>query len=125
MPAKWIPCGNDFMVGDVLRWTEPVWKPKARKNSRTKVIGHRVVTAQVAEIDGDWLHLTLKSCETTNAEDWWKRIPEPKSGQPLRRQRRALAKKHPERRPWGGADGEAARREAGGTPRPGASKFLT
>jgi hypothetical protein len=58
------------------------------------------------------------SSETTNAELWWKAIPELKADKPLRKQRTALAKRHVERRPWGSADGEPARSLSGG------SKFL-
>lgn len=87
------------------------------------MIGHRTITAQVASVEGDWLHLTLKSSETTNAEDWWKKIPDLKTGAPLRRQRAALAKKDPERRPWGGADGEEARRKISAPTVP-VSRFL-
>ena len=106
---KWIPCGADYRVGDVLRWREAVWKPKARKNSKPVMIGERLITAQLVHCDGEWLELMLKSCETTNAETWWKRIPPLKTGEPLKRRRGPLAKRNPERRPWGGKDGEAAR----------------
>jgi hypothetical protein len=73
------------------------------------MIGERFITAQLIKCDGDWLEFTLMSCETTNAELWWKRIPELKADKPLRRSLRALVKRDPERRPWGGKDGEAAR----------------
>src|SRR5665647_3872968 len=26
--SKWIPCGEHFIVGDVIRWREIVWKEK-------------------------------------------------------------------------------------------------
>ena len=106
---KWIPCNGKFTPSDVCRWREPVWKPKARKTSKPVVIGERLITAQLTHCDGDWLEFTLMSCETTNAELWWKRIPELKTDKPLRRSRKSLAKRNPERRPWGGKDGEGAR----------------
>ena len=106
---KWIPCRDDYRVGDVLRWREAVWKPKARKNSRSVVIGERLITAQVLKCDGDCIEFTLKNCETTNAETWWKPIPALKSDKPLKLRRGPLGKRNPERRPWGGKDGEAAR----------------
>lgn len=105
----WIPCKGDYRVGDILRWREAVWKPKARRNSRTVMIGERLITARLTQCDGDWLEFALKSSETKNAETWWKPIPELKTDKPLKRRRGALSKKNPERRPWGGKDGEAAR----------------
>jgi hypothetical protein len=45
----------------------------------------------------------------TNAETWWKRIPPLKADKPLKRRCGPLGKRNPERRPWGGKDGEAAR----------------
>lgn len=107
----------DIIAHDVIRWRERVWKPKARKNSRAVAIGERFITAEVLRCDGDWIELALKSCETTNAETWWKRIPELKADKPLRRRRSTIEKGNPQRRPWGGADGEAARAIS-------ASKFL-
>jgi len=106
---KWIPCGESFVTGDVVRWKEPVWKPKARKSSKPKMIGERLITAQVVQCDAEWVEFALQSCQTTNAELWWKRIPELKANEPLRRRRGPLLKKSPERRPWDGKDGEAAR----------------
>ncbi|HEV8414167.1 MAG TPA: hypothetical protein VGQ49_11270 [Bryobacteraceae bacterium] len=105
----WIPCKDDYRIGDVLRWREPVWKPKARKNSRTVLIGERLITAQVTHCDREWVEFALKSCETATAETWWKPIPELKADKPLKRRRSSLGKRSPKRRPWGGKDGEAAR----------------
>jgi hypothetical protein len=104
---EWIPCGKTFIAGDVLQWNEPAWKKKARKGSRP--IGERTITAQIIKCDAEWVELALESCETKNAETWWKKIPEFKLNEPLRRRRNWLADKSPKRRPWGGKDGEAAR----------------
>ena len=106
---KWIACEDDYRVGDIVRWREPVWKPKARKTSKAVVIGERLITAQVTHCDGEWLEFAVKSCETKNAETWWKTIPELKADKPLKRKRGPLGKKNPERQPWIGKDGEAAR----------------
>lgn len=105
----WIPCDGTFIESDVLRWREPAWKPKARKNSKPVMIGERLITAQLVKRDGDWLEFTLISCETKNAETWWKKIPELDPTKPLRRRASALVKKKPERHRWPGKDGEPAR----------------
>jgi hypothetical protein len=106
---KWMPCDGKFVESDVLRWREPVWKPKRGKTAKPVLIGERLITAQLLREDGGWLEFALLSCETKNAETWWKKIPELKPDKPLRRSRAALLKRNPERRPWGAKDGEAAR----------------
>jgi hypothetical protein len=106
---KWFSCTGSFTDGDVYQWREPVWKPRARKTSKPVRIGERHITAQLDRHDGDWLFFTLMDCKTKNAETWWKNIPELKKGETLRRSRRALMKKNPERRAWGTEDGESAR----------------
>ena len=45
---KWIPCGDKFITGDVIRWVEPVWKPKQKKTERGEKIGYRLVIDQEA-----------------------------------------------------------------------------
>ena len=107
--AKWIPCGETFITGDVLRWTEPIWKPRA-KRGRGKVIGERVVVAQVlSELEDDSVLLTVKSCETKRGEFWLKSLPELKPGEEIKRRRAPLVKGGVERYQWGGTDGEAVR----------------
>jgi hypothetical protein len=33
--GNWVPCGERFIVGDVIRWTEPIWhESRKKKNSR-------------------------------------------------------------------------------------------
>ncbi len=113
-----MPFNGRFVVGDVYRWDEPVWKPKARKTSKAVKIGERRIVGQLMGIEDETLIFALMSAETKNAELWWKSIPELKADKPLRKNRAALAKRNPERRPWGSADGEPARSISGG------SKFL-
>jgi len=100
--AEWIPCGAGFIEGDVIRWTEPVWKPRARKNSRARKIGERRITAQVLKITPEgWVHLQVKSCETTAARDWWKPLlPLREQGGELRRRRLTIGRGGAERLPW-------------------------
>jgi hypothetical protein len=112
---EWMPFTGRFVVGDVYRWNEPVWKPKARKTSKAVKIGDRNLTGQLIGEDGEVLVFALMSSKTTNAELWWKTIPELKADKPLRKHRAALAKRKPERRPWGSADGEPARSISGGS----------
>ena len=36
MGSKWIPCGEKFIVGDVIRWIEPIWLELKKKKKGTK-----------------------------------------------------------------------------------------
>jgi hypothetical protein len=99
--SDWIPCGADFIEADVVRWKEPVWKPKGRRNSRSQKIGERQVTAQVLKVTPDgWVQLLVKRCVTTNAPTWLKTIPPLKQGGEVRRQRKTIGRGAPERLRW-------------------------
>lgn len=107
--AKWFPCGETFITGDVLRWKEPIWKPRA-KRGRSKVIGERLVVAQVlSELEDGSVTLIVKQCDTQRGEFWLKAIPELKPGSEIKRRRAPLVKGGVERYPWGGTDGETVR----------------
>lgn len=108
---KWIPCGESFIVGDVIRWREPVWKEKRSPRSRSVTIGERVITAEVlrSETDG-WVELSTRHCETTRKKNWWKAMPlNLKAGELLSRRRGPIEKDGAERYRWGGTEGESVR----------------
>ena len=50
---NWIKCGEDFIIGDVVRWTEAIWPERKGKSKKKKPekIGERRVTAAVLTID--------------------------------------------------------------------------
>lgn len=98
--AKWIPCGPEFIEGDVIRWREAVWKPKARKTSRSVKTGERVIVAEVLADEGEWAGLLVKICETTPADNWWKPLQELKPGERLRRRRGPIGQSGAERLLW-------------------------
>lgn len=107
--AKWIPCGTDFIVGDVLRWREPAWRPK-ELGRRSKVIGEHQVVAQVqSEGDNGFVRLVVKQCVTKRAEYWLYEVPPLPVGTEINRRREPMAKRGLERYQWGGTDGEAVR----------------
>ncbi|MGH9455455.1 MAG: hypothetical protein ACRD2O_15960 [Terriglobia bacterium] len=48
--TRWTHCGEAFIAGDVVRWTEPVWaegKWKRRGKKKLVKVGSRRVTAEV------------------------------------------------------------------------------
>lgn len=60
--SKWIPCGEHFIVGDVIRWREIVWKEKRSPGSKSVKIGESLMMAEVLQSGPDgWVELELKS----------------------------------------------------------------
>ncbi len=96
---KWIPCGTAFIEGDVVRWIEPVWKPKARKAAKAVKIGQRLITAQALACGPEWVDLEVLACETSALEGW--AIENLKTGDRLRRRREPMARHGVERREYG------------------------
>jgi hypothetical protein len=108
--TKWISCGADCTDHDVVRWREPIWKPKKSKKAKPRIIGDRQVTAQVDSRDDDgFTALTVMHCVSKRVEDWIAELPQLKTGEKIRRSAATLAKGGAERAPWGGADGESVR----------------
>ncbi len=66
---KWIPCGEKFIVGDVIRWIEPIWlelkkKKKGTKKKKVEKLGTRRVTAEVVKVDASgYVSLSVCDCE--------------------------------------------------------------
>ena len=108
MGTKWIPCGEKFIVGDVIRWIEPIWLElkKKKKGGKKKVekLGTRRVTAEVVKIDGSgYVSLSILECEILSTGDGPK--PEPlKKGESLRKLRRTIGKGNGERLKWSRED---------------------
>jgi hypothetical protein len=67
---KWIDCGEAFITGDVIRWVEPVWKPKETPTERGEKIGHRLVVAQVMRCDHEWATLEVMNCKHHLLHGW-------------------------------------------------------
>ncbi len=108
--TKWISCGADFTDHDVVRWREPIWKPKKSKKAKPRIIGDRQVTAQVDSVDAEgFAALTVMHCVSKRVEDWIFELPQLKTGEKIRRSAATLSKGGAERAPWGGADGESVR----------------
>ena len=115
--GKWVPCGESFIVGDVIRWTEPIWLESAKKKKGKKAvrkIGERRVTAEVLAIDGrGYVSLSVCECEILSNKDGRPLKPFKKK-QLIRKKRSTIGKGSGERLKW---SEEGARSLA-------ASKFL-
>lgn len=107
---RWIPCGENFIVGDVVRWKEAIWKPRTRAKGRPKVIGERLIVAEVTAIAGDGMAILLiKRCDAKAAEVWLKPLPKLEAGTTVKRRRSTITKGGAARYIWGGSDGESVR----------------
>jgi hypothetical protein len=105
--GKWIPCGEKFIVGDVIRWTEPIWHEPRKKTKGKKAvqkIGERRVTAEVLAIDArDYVSLSICACEIVSQKDG---LPVElfKKKQLIRKKRSTIGKGSGERLNWSEED---------------------
>jgi hypothetical protein len=107
MGTKWIPCGEKFIVGDVIRWIEPIWQElKKKKKGKKKVekLGTRRVTAEVRKVDaGGYVSLSVLECELlTNTHGL--PLKPLKKGEIIRKQRSTIGKGSGERLKWSHED---------------------
>jgi hypothetical protein len=58
--TRWVPCGPDFVTGDMVRWSEPIWKQRVRKTDQARKIGMRQITATVKGRNGEWALLEVE-----------------------------------------------------------------
>ncbi|HWR53952.1 MAG TPA: hypothetical protein VN428_22765 [Bryobacteraceae bacterium] len=96
---KWIPCGEDFDIGHVVRWKEGAWynSPRRRKRGKGLKIGDRHVTAQVLAYDPKgFILLDVLKCEATQGRLGIEVEPF-KKHEILRRQRGTIARGGAER----------------------------
>ncbi|WP_089852124.1 hypothetical protein [Salipiger marinus] len=102
----WVECGKELIEADVIRWSEPVWKPSGRTARRKPrkapvMIGRRTVTGQVQKIDRNgWVHVSVAACVVEPFPDWWKPIPAYGKDEIIRRQRGKIGRGKVERLLW-------------------------
>jgi hypothetical protein len=61
---KWIPCGEKFIIGDVVRWKEAVRVEKGKRKKKLIKVGERRVTAEVLNTDRKgFVCLSVCKCE--------------------------------------------------------------
>jgi len=98
----WHFCGHDFMVGEVVRWEEPIWGRKSPR-SPDEIVGKRMITAQVMWEENGWLGVEI--IEEVTLEYKLRGVPEG-INKKTRRLRSKVEKGHPQRMLW---DDESAR----------------
>ena len=102
---KWIPCGEKFIVGDVVRWTEAIWlelKKKKKGKKKVEKLGARRVTAEVLRMDASgYVSLSVCECEiVSNTHGLPVRLLMLRKKEILRKQRSTIGKGSGERLKW-------------------------
>jgi hypothetical protein len=105
--TTWIPAGRNFIPADVIRWTEPVWKPRRSKKAKPLKIGLRQITAEVLKDEDGWVQLLVLE-NTVTENNSIKSIPPLKKGAELKRKRATLERGKPERLLWSDESARAA-----------------
>lgn len=111
MGTKWIPCGETFIVGDVIRWTEAIWlelKKKKKGKKKVEKLGYRRVTAEVLKVDArGYVSLSVLECDIlSNTTDGLPLKPL-KKGEIIRKQRSTIGKGSGVRLKWSHEDARA------------------
>ena len=98
--ARWIACGAVFIIGDVIRWTEPVWIEKGKRKKKLVKVGLRRVTGQVVTADAKgFASVSVMQCDIL--ANLAARVLEPyKKGDIIRRKRGTIGKGSGERLEW-------------------------
>ena len=99
---NWIKCGEDFITGDVVRWTEAVWLEPKRKSKKKKAekIGERRVTAAVLTVDSKaFVRLSVMKDEIT-ANKYDMPLKSQKKDQVIVKKRATIGRGHAERLRW-------------------------
>src|SRR5689334_22330194 len=99
---NWIKCGEDFITGDVLRWTEAIWperKPRSKKKKPEK-LGERRVTAAVLTTDNKgFVRLAVMKDEII-ANKYEMPLKSLKKDQVIVKKRATVGRGHAERLKW-------------------------
>ena len=99
---NWIKCGENFITGDVVRWTEAVWLEPKRKTKKKKAekIGERRVTAAVLTTDSKgFVRLSVMKDEIT-ANKYGMPLKPLKKDQAIVKKRATIARGSAERMKW-------------------------
>ncbi|MGS3139819.1 hypothetical protein ACB316_16570 [Aeromonas sanarellii] len=107
---KWLVCDTDFIVSDVIRWREPVWKPQPRHSKKKPVIlGQRVITGQIVKIDrGGWVHIDVTACTVEPSPHCLRPLQPLKRGEAIRRQKGKIGRGRIDRMAWSDETARAA-----------------
>jgi len=100
---KWTQSG-EFVESDVVEWTEAIWPPNSpRRRKKPRPWGKQKITAQITEIEGDFVKLTvLRSAIIENIIG--SELKPHKVGTTITKKRQTLLRGEPERLLWSEED---------------------
>ena len=89
--------------GDAIRFEEPIWGRRSQRH-QDEIVGKRLITAQVAVEDGEWITLDISEVEILEY-----RLPgRPKAVKKSeRRKRRNIERGRPQRLAWSDEEARA------------------
>ena len=112
----WEKSGGDFVESDVVEWTEAIWPPShSRRRKKSRPWGKQKIVAQIAQIEGDFVKLTvLKASVIENliGSD----LRPHKVGTTITKKRPTLLRGNPERLLWSEEDVRVALLAQSGNP---------
>ena len=96
---------DSFVISDVIEWTEAIWPRRTarRRKSKPRLVGKQKVIAQITEIDGDFIKLTILKSELLENTVAKILIPH-KVGTVITKKRSTLLRGEPERLLWSEED---------------------
>ena len=100
----WEKSTKEFVVSDVIEWTETIWPPRnPRSRKKPKPWGKQKVTAQITEIEADYIKLTVLKSEITENIIGSELKPH-KVGTALTKKKDTILKGEPQRLHWSEED---------------------
>lgn len=100
----WERSTKEFVVSDVIEWTETIWPPRnPRSRKKPRPWGKQKVTAQITEIDTDYIKLTVLKSEIAENIIGSELKPH-KIGLALTKRKETILKGEPQRLHWSEED---------------------
>ena len=96
---------DSFVISDVIEWTEAIWPRRTtrRRKIKPRPVGKQKVIAQITEIDGDFIKLTVLKSELL--ENLVAKVLLPhKVGAIITKKRATLLRCEPQRLHWSEED---------------------
>ena len=96
---------DSFVISDVIEWTEAIWPRRTtrRRKSKPRPIGKQKIIAQITEIDGDFIKLTVLKSELLESTVSRELLPH-KVGTVITKKRTPLLRGEPQRLHWSEED---------------------
>lgn len=102
--TNWEKSGAAFVVSDVIEWTESIWPPRnPRSRKKPRPWGKQRATAQITDIDAEYIKLTILKSEITENMIGSELKPH-KVGSAITKKKQTVLKGDPQRLLWSEED---------------------